>query len=321
MPERKALTGLKVIDEAAGTVRAVFATLNVIDKDGEVTLAGEFRDGQKVRISAYNHKSWEGALPVGRGQIAEEGDLAILTGKFFLNTVAGQETFTVVKELGELAEWSYGFDAQRKRGVFGPADTPVTFLSDIEVHEVSPVILGAGIDTRTLEMKAAKQMQSDLFARLRDAGRARWAATARWVWVEDFDVDLNTAIFCVESETEMRHVRVAFSRGESGTITLETGETEVQPATVYTPKGRKLSDHVGLVVAEFDVLVTRVAEVKASRVEKGKHLGADTMTALEQFEVKMKRLRDVLANAPQTDDLQVLVAREAARFEQLRSSL
>lgn len=319
MPQHKSLTGLKVTDTAAGKVQAVFATLNVIDKDGDVTLPGEFREGQKVRISAYNHTSWDGALPVGKGTIRELGDDVILDGQFFLSTAAGKDTFAVVQELGELGEWSYGFDCERKRGVFGPDDTPVTFLQAIEVHEVSPVLLGAGINTRTLMAKAAKQLQSDLFQRLRDAGRERWATTARWVWVEDFDVDANTAIYVVESDTDSRHVRVAYSRGEAGAITLEAGETEVQASTVYSPKRRKLSEHAESVVADLDALVDRVADVKAARDEKGKALGADTMAALEQVDIKTKRLRDVLANAPHTDDdMQLAIAAEAARFEQLR---
>lgn len=158
MLERKALTGLKVTDEAAGTFEAVFATLSVIDKDGDVTLPGEFRTGQKARVSAYNHKSWDGALPVGKGTISERDDLAVMTGQFFMNIPGAKDTFLTVKELGDLAEWSYGFDAKRERGVFGPNDTPVTFLKEIEVHEVSPVILGAGIDTRTLSMKAGMKL-------------------------------------------------------------------------------------------------------------------------------------------------------------------
>ncbi len=242
----KALTGIEVKDTAKGLIEAVFATLNVIDKDGDVTLPGAFTNGEKVRISAYGHKSWDGVLPVGKGEINEVGNEAILTGQFFMNTAAGRETFEVVKELGALAEFSYGFDVlENSFGVFGDDERKVQFLRKLQVHEVSPVLLGAGIGTRTLVAKAA---------------------------------------------------------GGGGI---------------------KLTEHVAAVLADFDELVDRIADVQATRAEKGKTLGADTQAGLEKFEVTMKRLRDVMANAPRPDDndLQQLLVREAARFEQLRATL
>jgi hypothetical protein len=149
----KSLSGLKVVDETEGKVQAVFATLNVIDHDGDVTLPGAFTNGQKVRISAYNHASWGDHPPVGKGTIREEGDEAILDGEFFLSTTAGRETFEVVKGLEDLGEWSYGFDVlESEPGRMGDED--VQFLRKLKVHEVSPVILGAGLGTRTLAAKA-----------------------------------------------------------------------------------------------------------------------------------------------------------------------
>ena len=41
-----------------------------------MTLKGAFTTGQAVVVSAYGHGSWEGKLPVGKGVIREEGDLA-----------------------------------------------------------------------------------------------------------------------------------------------------------------------------------------------------------------------------------------------------
>src|SRR5690606_24003380 len=99
-----------VSSEDLGEVEAVFSTLNVVDKDGDVTPASAFQDGQQVKISAYNHALWDGAMPVGMGTIHVEGDEAILKGRFFLDTTAGRDTFNVVKHLGESQEWSYGFN-------------------------------------------------------------------------------------------------------------------------------------------------------------------------------------------------------------------
>lgn len=153
--KHKALPNLKVTNASKGEVEAVFATLNVIDSDGDVTLAGAFEDGAAVRISAYNHDSWKGALPVGKGIIREEGNQAILKGQFFLDTTSGRDTFEVVKQMGGLQEWSYGYDVLV--GEPGVLDNQrVQFLKLLKVHEVSPVILGAGVDTRTLAVKGRR---------------------------------------------------------------------------------------------------------------------------------------------------------------------
>jgi HK97 family phage prohead protease len=148
----KTLRGLKVSDK--GEVVAVFATLNVVDLDGDVTKNGAFENGAAVKISAWNHGSWGSQMPVGRGTIREKGDEAILTGRFFLDTSAGRDTFNVVKESSDLIEWSYGYDIEQSSP--GTVDgRSVQILEKLKVHEVSPVILGAGIDTRTLATKSS----------------------------------------------------------------------------------------------------------------------------------------------------------------------
>lgn len=104
--DTKRVGALRVKSEARGEVEAVFATLGVRDLDGDVTIPGAFTEGQEVRISAYGHSSWDGALPVGRGRITVRGNQAVMAGKFFLDTEAGRDTFAVVKHMGELQEWS-----------------------------------------------------------------------------------------------------------------------------------------------------------------------------------------------------------------------
>lgn len=153
------LVSVKVVDESKGEVQAVFSTLDVIDKDGDVTQPGAFGE-QKVRISAYNHQSWGGELPIGKGTIQEKGAEAILEGKFFMDMQKAHDTFVAIKELDDLMEWSYGFDILEKSEGKWPEGTDggqdVRFLKKVKVHEVSPVILGAGVDTRTLSAKESK---------------------------------------------------------------------------------------------------------------------------------------------------------------------
>jgi phage head maturation protease len=145
--KHKALADVEVADK--GEVSAIFSRFNVIDHDKDVTLPDAFTDGQPVKISAYGHESWKGALPVGRGAIRTTKSEAIL----FLNTTAGHDTFQVVKELGDLQEWSYGYDILKAEpGEF--EGEKVQFLQKLSVPEVSPVLVGAGIGTQTVAVKA-----------------------------------------------------------------------------------------------------------------------------------------------------------------------
>lgn len=149
----RATIELKADPTQVGQFVATFATLNVIDKDGDVTVPGAFQEGQPVRISAWGH-NW-GALPVGSGTIHADQEKAWVEGQFFLDTAAGKDTYLTVKNLGDLQEWSYGFEVLKQS--FGKfTDRDVRFLEGLDTFEVSPVMLGAGIDTGTDIIKAAK---------------------------------------------------------------------------------------------------------------------------------------------------------------------
>lgn len=155
----------------SGEFVAVFATLNVIDADGDVTLPNAF-GRQQVLIEPWNHNYNE--PPVGRGEVYEEGGRALVRGRFFLDTAAGREHYAVVKNLGELQEWSYSFyvtDAEP--GQYD--DQPVRFLKKLDVIGVGPVARGAGVDTGTVAIKSGgaeegKPYPSEHACRLRDPG-------------------------------------------------------------------------------------------------------------------------------------------------------
>lgn len=155
--DSKAFGRVEIKDADQGHVSAVFSTFGVVDKDGDVTQKGAIKDGTPVVISAYNHQSWGGALPVGKGHVRVTGDEAHLDGQFFLNTTHGRDTFETVKQLAAegLGEWSYGFDVvdSGRDEVEGKS---VRVLKELRVHEVSPVMLGAGNNTRTTGVKNLK---------------------------------------------------------------------------------------------------------------------------------------------------------------------
>jgi hypothetical protein len=140
-----------------GEFSAVFATLNVVDHDGDVTLPGAFGE-QRVLIEPWNHDY--SRPPVGKGMVRETEAEAIVDGRFFLDTAGGKEHYQVVKEIGDQQEWSYTFNVlDAERGTF--EGEPVIFLKRLDVVGVSPVTRGAGIGTRTTAVKSAGDAGGD----------------------------------------------------------------------------------------------------------------------------------------------------------------
>ena len=162
---RKSLTDVAIKDADQGLVEAVFATFDVIDLDGDVTRKGAIPDGTPVVISAYNHQSHKGALPIGKGTVHEVGNQAVLKGQFFMDTTHGRDAFATVKALSAdgLQEWSYSLqDIESKRATVDGKS--VREITRVKIKEVSPVLIGAGIDTHTVDVKDATTKFSELKA-------------------------------------------------------------------------------------------------------------------------------------------------------------
>lgn len=139
-----------------GEVEVAFAQLGVIDRDGDLTEPGAFPAGKAVPMSAYGHASWYGELPVGRGVIHEEGSWAIFRGRFLTETEQGANAYRTVKAMADLQEWSYGY-VPTEWAIETRDGEAVRVLKRLDVFEVSPVLVGAGIGTHTRRVKAAKQ--------------------------------------------------------------------------------------------------------------------------------------------------------------------
>ena len=135
-----------------GSFIAQIATLNVIDSDSDLTKPGAFPAGKELLISAYQHGSWQGALPVGKAVIKEIGDAVIAEGQFNLNSVSGREHYEAVKFTGSLQEWSYGFWPV-KWNMEEIDGKQVRILESVDPVEISPVLKGAGVGTATLAIK------------------------------------------------------------------------------------------------------------------------------------------------------------------------
>jgi phage head maturation protease len=154
--ETKSLLVEKMDDAGHGLAR--LATLSEVDHDGDTYEPGAFAwkdgGGQWVpMLPAHDRR----AMPFGKSRVYEEGGVAFAELHLNLETSVGKEWQSALKfdlATGKPAqEWSYGFgvvDAiYEQRG-----DDRVRRLKKLDVHEVSPVIRGAGIGTATLSMKS-----------------------------------------------------------------------------------------------------------------------------------------------------------------------
>ena len=142
------------VDES-GKVSASIATFGVIDSDYDIVEPSAFKHGQEVAM-VWSH-DWSN--PVGKGLISVTGTEAVFEGSFFMETVAGQEAYKTVKAMGNLQEWSWGFHTV-KSSWEEQEERMIRHLIETEVYEVSPVLKGAGIGTRTLMLKGTRKSLS-----------------------------------------------------------------------------------------------------------------------------------------------------------------
>ncbi len=151
---------LKMDDGGSGEAR--IATLNVVDKDGDVTLPGFFGDAQVAHLLPAHDWSH---VPMGKGRVVERGDAAYVAFQINTEIAAARDWQSALKfDLANppaIQEWSYGFrvhadawkeeqrDGRRVR-LMGPR--PDGSPGAI-VHEFSPVVVGAGEGTGTVAVK------------------------------------------------------------------------------------------------------------------------------------------------------------------------
>lgn len=156
-------------EDDRGSFVARFSTFGIADAEGDVTLPGAMPVGKIVPISAYGHTSWQGALPVGIGAIQADNRRAWVEGRFFLDTIGGRETYQTIRNLGRLGQWSYGYRPVKVRTDLAElARYPGAhrILAQLDVFEVSPVLVGAGVDTQTEAVKGVTDRLDAELARI-----------------------------------------------------------------------------------------------------------------------------------------------------------
>jgi hypothetical protein len=334
----KQLQDVQIVDEAEGRVKAIFATLNVKDHDGDVTLPGAFEKGARVRVSAYNHASWgPGQLPVGKGTIGEQGENAVADLEFFMNTTHGRDTFTVVKELGDMGEWSYGYDIVEAEPGKTKEGDKVQFLKKLKVHEVSPVLLGAGLGTRTL---SAKRRQDDgglgaIEFKSTETTEDAWDGTRALAKASNAeDLEAISAWKDPDGDPDHRgsykfahhdaadgpanlaacHQIIAVLNGGRGGSSipdedrkgvydhaaghLRDAGRDVPELRPAEPGAIKLYDRLAFVNHEVEEVTERLSAAVAQRAEQGQKLSPDTIAVALLLKSNAERLREALAIEP-----------------------
>jgi len=155
--DTKQIGAFSVKDAGKGLVEAVFSTFNVKDKQGDLTLPGAFEPDAEVMIGAYGHRTWFGEPPVGKGVIKSSATEARLVGRFFLDTRGGADHFAILRHLGPMQQWSYGYDVKETGEVTPELEQMGVrrVLKKLLVHEISPVLVAAGVGTRTVSAKCS----------------------------------------------------------------------------------------------------------------------------------------------------------------------
>jgi HK97 family phage prohead protease len=142
-------------DEVEGKVEAVFSVFNEVDSDGDVVLPKSIKSGHgdKGVAMVWGH-DWKDVI--GRGEIVQDDHRATFKGQFIMDTQAGRDAFNTVKAMGDLQQWSFGYEVlDSEQGLFqkDSGDIEVRYLKDVKVWEVSPVLVGANQNTETVLVK------------------------------------------------------------------------------------------------------------------------------------------------------------------------
>ena len=150
--------------DGEGKVSAVFSVFNTLDSDGDVVIPEAIKSGFKSGSvpMVWAHK-WD--MPIGKGEIKQDGDKATFEGSFFMDTESGKEAYNLVKAMGDLQQWSFGYrvnDSERGKFKSGDKDVDARYLKDLSVYEVSPVLVGANQDTYTMAIKSNTELLQEL---------------------------------------------------------------------------------------------------------------------------------------------------------------
>lgn len=307
-----------------GTAVVVFATMNIVDKDGDITLPGAF--GEQICKVQPAH-NWD--VPnIGIAKIKEVKDEAIADIQFFLDMPSAKEWYTAIKrnhDVGVTQEYSYGFHIEQedRRDV---ENRSVRGLLKLKVHEVSPVLLGAGMGTRTLAIKSCQTCGNDATKASCTCKKQQpvkpeektmammmgsWESVMEKIrmaahgmlfdedeengWVSIEGTYSNRVIVSAYNQDEYHCYQFDWARGEDGMVEL-TNQTEVELAVVAQEKGLRMGDNFLHVIGEVKSLIRRVGALAAQRQKEGRALSRANRDRLSSLMSAITTVSEALTN-------------------------
>ena len=260
-----------------GQVKAVFSVFNTLDSDGDVVLPDAVRSGFKSGDvpMVWSHK-WD--MPIGKGKINKDKDKATFEGNFFMDTESGKEAYNLVKNMGDLQQWSFGFKVNDSEyGKFqkdaSEDEQDVRYLKDLSVYEVSPVLVGANQDTFTMAIKSDKETEAKI--------------------VQSITFDDTEEKDTLTSESIQEEEKEALAKD----IFDNPGEAMERSKKLSCPDGVHTSEYNGDTV--FMPCKTHAEYEEAIKSNKGHTPQHTSMQALGQIAEDMK---EILASIPKEED-------------------
>jgi len=257
------------LKDDSGQVEAVFSLFNSLDSDGDVVVPGAVKSGFKNNQvpMVWSHK-WD--MPIGKGTIAQDDDKAVFKGEFFMDTESGKEAYNLVKNMGDMQQWSFGYKVNDSE--YAKADdnsTNARYLKDLTVYEVSPVLVGANQDTYTLAIKSNTELLKEITeqkSEIQEEESTSCACCSDKKSYEDEEQEMKSCKYheggpCVKMEEDKKEMK---------------SEEDLEISEGSKP----FSDEVKDVLAALDDLVARAKAIAMLRDEDGRKLGVKATEAL-----------------------------------------
>ncbi len=258
--------------DSEGKVSAVFSVFNTLDSDGDVVVPKAIKSGFKSGSvpMVWAHK-WD--MPIGKGEIKQDGDKATFEGSFFMDTESGKEAYNLVKAMGDLQQWSFGYRVNdSERGTFENEgkEADARYLKDLSVYEVSPVLVGANQDTYTMAIKSNNELVKELAEEKAVLGHSSFSTED----TEESDVDKTDTVEEV-SDDEKGYGKCSYEKdGNCAKDMKKSDDTEV------SEKGKPFSEEVKDVLAALHDLMTRTNAIAMLRAKDGRKIGVKATEAL-----------------------------------------
>ena len=269
---------LEIKNDEKGEVAAVFSVFDKIDSDGDIVKAGSIKSGFKSGDvpMVWAHK-WD--MPIGKGQINQDDDKATFKGQFFMDTESGREAYNLVKAMGDLQQWSFGFKVDDseygKLKKDGEEEQDVRYLKGLTVYEVSPVLVGANQETYTMAIKSNTELLEDIA----DAKSVMTTESMNQPDPEEEEVEEAPAEEETIDEVDTEFEEVT-EDAEAENIAEETAEEEEKDLKVSEEVNKTFSEEVKDVLAALENLITRAKAISSLREKDGRKLGAKATEAL-----------------------------------------